>query len=215
MPGIEFENLEYLASGGEVVSTLKNYIQASKAKVIGIIGAGGSGKTTFSKKLVESFGLESCVMISVDDYWKYPRAEMNKMGITGYDWAAREKELFSKHMQCLRENKSIEKPIFEDDKEEPTFQTEHITPKDFVIVEGVVNLLEVSDISVFVYAPDEVLMVRRLERDKVKSVNKNFDEFKNYLIKKSFPKYRSLLFPLWKQCNFLFDTHNNKLYKIR
>lgn len=69
---------------GKIINTL--------ARVIGICGPSGGGKTTFANQLLKKLTKENAVLISADDYWKYDRPTMNKLNITGYDWESRDKE---------------------------------------------------------------------------------------------------------------------------
>lgn len=215
MSVFDLQKLIPVETNGDNIQFLVDVISERSARTIGILGAGGSGKTTLAEKILNKLSEENAVVLHVDDYWKYPRDKMHEMGITGYDNESRDIDKFLKDLENLKKGKAIDKPTFDDSKEIPLLETEKIEAREKIIVEGTIDIHALVDVTIFLYAPDSVLMERRLQRDSDKIANKDLSFFKKYLEEKSFPKYHMILLPVWKECNFIFDTSENKLYKIK
>lgn len=187
MPAL-FPNFEPIPAVKDAPAYLCDAIERSEKKIIAIIGPSASGKTRLANALLGCMGTDRAVMISLDDYWKYTRAEMQERNLTGYDWGARKKPLFLKHLAKLKARK-------------------------IVIIEGTVDLHDIADFTIFTYAPDAVLIKRRIARDHWAKIFRTEREFKKYLRTESLPSYHAKLLPLFKESDIILNTSTGVLYQ--
>lgn len=98
----------------EYTQYLYHLLLNEQFRVIGISGGSGSGKTTLAENLVKLLGEDSSVRIVVDGYLQYTRGQMKNLGLTGYDLESRDMTRFLKDLADLKENRVVEKPIFDE-----------------------------------------------------------------------------------------------------
>ncbi|OGH59809.1 MAG: hypothetical protein A2725_02210 [Candidatus Magasanikbacteria bacterium RIFCSPHIGHO2_01_FULL_33_34] len=196
---------------GDIFYFFSSYYSKFEKLVIGVEGASGSGKTIFTTDLATSLSKNKVVVISLDDYLIMNKEEMLLNGIeTRYDWRTRDKKRFLEDIKTLRSGKNIKKPKQDFSLEAPSNEVEIIEPKPFIIIEGNLNIADVCDSIIFLFAPDDVLVERRFKRDIQKSMHNNSLR-ENARISLGF--YHSMLETYAKEADFIFDTHNNLLYK--
>lgn len=142
-----------------------------KPIVVGIAGGTGSGKSTITSSLKEKLK-DSVVVIEQDSYYKdqssLPFEERIK---TNYDHPfAFDNNLLVEHVLSLKEQKSIEKPIYDFETHNRKKETILVEPCDVIIVEGILILYEEAvrnllDIKIFVDTDSDVRIIRRILRD--------------------------------------------------
>lgn len=142
-----------------------------KPIVVGIAGGTGSGKSTITSSLKEKLK-DTVVVIEQDSYYKdqssLPFEERIK---TNYDHPfAFDNDLLVEHVLSLKEQKSIEKPIYDFEIHNRKKETILVEPCDVIIVEGILILYEEAvrdllDIKIFVDTDSDVRIIRRILRD--------------------------------------------------
>jgi uridine kinase len=142
----------------------------SKPIVIGIAGCSGSGKTTLARELATQL---DATLFPLDLYYRdltqFPLDQRDKRNFDHPD--SLESELFIAHIRDLAQGLTIQRPIYD-------FAThsrvpnafEPITPTRYVLVEGILalhypELIPLYDFSIYVDAPNEVCLNRRIYRD--------------------------------------------------
>lgn len=134
--------------------------------IIGVAGCSGSGKTTISEGLKKHFG-SNCVVISADSYYhgknKIPNGNFD-------DPAAIEFDLLIAHIKALKQDETIEVPVYDFKTHSRTDEFVKVSPHDVIIVEGILvlhieKLCELFDKAVFVDTDIDVCKDRRIERD--------------------------------------------------
>ena len=140
--------------------------------IIGICGGTGSGKTTIARKIVEAVGRENVVLVEQDSYYRnladMPLDERHQANFDHPD--SIDSDMLVNHLKRLKIGQSIEMPIYDFKTHTRSDETEHIDPKPVVIVEGILifaepRVLDLLDVRVFVDTPDDVRLIRRLQRD--------------------------------------------------
>ncbi|MFD2588311.1 uridine kinase [Croceitalea marina] len=140
--------------------------------IIGIAGGTGCGKTTVVNQIVNELPDNVVGVISQDSYYndlshmtKEERSQVNFDHPNSIDF-----ELLIEHLNQLKQNKSIQKPVYsfvEETRLEKTILTE---PRKVMIVEGILvlsnpKIRELFDIKIFVHADSDERLIRRLQRD--------------------------------------------------
>ncbi len=138
--------------------------------LIGIAGCSGSGKTTLARELATQL---NATLFPLDFYYRdlsqFPLDTRDKRNFDHPD--SLESELFIEHLRALAQGQPIQRPVYDfktHSRVPDAFTT--ITPCRFVIVEGILalhypELLPLYKLSVYVDAPHEVCLTRRIRRD--------------------------------------------------
>jgi uridine kinase len=138
---------------------------------IGIAGGTGAGKTTLARLLAE--GLGHAVVLDMDSYY------LDRSGVSpeirdrlNFDEpGAFDVGLLMQHLRLLRQGHAIEKPRYSFESHTRT-GFEAIAPAPVVLVEGLFalwweDLRRSLDLRIYLDAPDDVRLRRRVERDVV------------------------------------------------
>ncbi len=140
--------------------------------VIGIAGGSGSGKTTVQKRVLEAFGPRRIALLDHDAYYRdlehLAPEERARFNFDHPD--ALETELMVQHLDSLLAGEAVQKPTYDFTNHSRRAETQHIDPMPVVVVEGILVLAERElrqrmDIKLYVDAPDDVRLMRRIERD--------------------------------------------------
>ena len=140
------------------------------AKIIGICGGSGSGKTTIVRKISEV--VSDFVFIPQDNYYKSAEYISNS-NITAFNFDhpdAFDNELLVAQLGALRRGEAIEMPTYDFVHHRRTAETVRVEPRKLVIFEGIMvfanrEVRELLDLKIFVDTPDDIRFIRRLSRD--------------------------------------------------
>ena len=138
--------------------------------VLGIGGCSGSGKTTLAAELATQL---EATLFPLDLYYRdlsqFPLDSRHKRNFDHPD--SLESELILEHVRGLAAGEGIDRPVYD-------FKThsrmagafERMEPSDTVIVEGILalhyeELLPLYSLAIYVDAPAEVCLRRRIDRD--------------------------------------------------
>lgn len=139
--------------------------------VIGIAGGTCSGKSTLIGRLKEHFA-DQITMISHDYYYRahdeMPFEERCKLNYDHPD--SFETDLMLQHIEMLKNNQTVEVPIYDYTIHNRSKKTMTIKPSKVIVVEGILifenkKLREMCDIKVFVDADADIRIIRRIQRD--------------------------------------------------
>ena len=143
-----------------------------KPVVIGVTGGSGSGKTSVTKAIYESFRGHSILMLEQDYYYKdqseLPFEERLK---TNYDHPlAFDNDLLIEHLEKLLRFEPIEKPVYDYSLHTRSDIVIPVEPQDVIILEGILvledeRLRNLMDIKLFVDTDADLRIIRRLQRD--------------------------------------------------
>jgi len=140
------------------------------AKIIGICGGSGSGKTTIVRKISEV--VSDFVFVPQDNYYKSAEFMSNR-NITAFNFDhpdAFDNELLISQLEALRNGETVEMPTYDFVRNRRREETVKVEPRKLVIFEGIMiftNKLvrDHIDLKIFVDTPDDIRFIRRLERD--------------------------------------------------
>ena len=142
----------------------------NKPLVIGIAGCSGSGKTTLAHELTTQL---DATFFPLDLYYRdlsqFPLDTRHKLNFDHPD--SLESELIIEHVRGLAAGQPINRPVYDfktHSRVIGSFDT--ITPTSVVIVEGILalhypELLPLYQFSIYVNAPNEICLNRRIYRD--------------------------------------------------
>lgn len=142
--------------------------------ILGIAGPSASGKSLLANTIVNELGSDQVVVISEDAYYKdnshLPFAEREKINYDHPD--SFDHALLCEHLNRLQAGQSVEIPIYSHSKHIRLPETRLIGKHSIIVLEGILlfsdkALRELMDIRIFMSAPLDVCLSRRLMRDVV------------------------------------------------
>jgi uridine kinase len=140
------------------------------SRIIGIVGASGSGKTAVACELAAT-AKNSC-LISQDNYYRGLPDDIDAKDWNFDDPAVIDLEHLARDLAALKRGETVEGPryIFSTHKRAPDTIT--LKPAPVIIVEGLFlfttgHLCDVFDLKIFIDVPLEVCLERRIARDVV------------------------------------------------
>lgn len=140
--------------------------------IIGICGGTGSGKTTIARAIVDAVGAERVVLVEQDSYYRnladMPLDERHQANFDHPD--SIDSDMLVNHLIRLKQGLTVEMPLYDFVTHTRSDRIEVIEPKPVVIVEGILifaepRVLDLLDVRVFVDTPDDIRLMRRLQRD--------------------------------------------------
>ncbi len=146
--------------------------QSAHPLVIAIAGCSGSGKTTLARELATQL---EATLFPLDLYYRdlsqFPLDTRHKRNFDHPD--SLESELFIEHVRSLANGQPIQRPVYDfktHSRVAGAFDT--IVPGGVVIVEGILalhydELIPLYNFSIYVDAPNEVCLKRRIYRDMI------------------------------------------------
>ncbi len=154
----------------ETVSTPEQLSFPQRPILIGIAGCSGSGKTTLARELAAQL---EATLFPLDLYYRdlshFPLDSRHKLNFDHPD--SLESELFIEHIRGLADGLTIQRPVYDFATHSRVLGAfEPIAPARFVIVEGILalhypELCPLYDFSIYVDAPHDVCLTRRIYRD--------------------------------------------------
>jgi uridine kinase len=142
--------------------------------IIGIAGPSASGKSLLANTIVNELGSDQVVVISEDAYYKdnshLPFSEREKINYDHPD--SFDHALLVEHLKQLQQGQSVEIPVYSHVKHIRLPETRLIGKHAIIVLEGILlfsdkHLRELMDIRIFMSAPLDVCLIRRLKRDVV------------------------------------------------
>jgi uridine kinase len=140
--------------------------------MIGIAGGSCSGKTTLAARLAERLPRRPVTIISLDSYYR-DLSHLTPEARAAWNFDAPDaldRDLLVEHLRALRDGASIEIPVYDFSTHTRASRTHRVIPSPFIIIEGLF-VLYWDDIraflqtKVFIAAPHEVCLARRITRD--------------------------------------------------
>jgi len=164
--------------------------------IIGIAGPSCSGKSSIAAALAESLPDET-VVLPIDHYYHdLARLEPAERFRFNFDIPeAIDLDLLLGNLTDLSRGASTTRPVYLFPQHVRAAEGQHLDPPDFVILEGLFALywpevLSLLDTRIYVTAPDEVCLARRLERD-VRERGRTPDSVRE--------QYESTVRPMWRR----------------
>lgn len=140
--------------------------------IVGMAGGSGSGKTSLARALAGTLGPDRVALLCHDAYYRDRGAlPPEARGTLNYDVPeALDQQLFLEHLGALRAGLPVRPPTYCFVTHRRTGAGDPLPPRPIVVVEGILLLWEPAvraalDLSIYIDAPEEVRLERRLARD--------------------------------------------------
>ncbi len=135
--------------------------------LVGLAGGTASGKTTIARELVN--GCPRLLSIAHDRYY-HTVPDPSRHNYDHPD--ALDSALLCEHLDRLLAGEPADLPIYDFATHTRQAETERVGPREVVLVEGILVLADPRlarrfHLSVYVHAPDDVRLMRRIRRDAV------------------------------------------------
>mgnify|MGYP000527349201 CR=1 FL=1 len=180
--------------------------------VIGISGGSGSGKTCFLNELANHFSREEVCILSQDNYYVPKEQQLiDENGIKNFDLPGSiDDDLMIADVRSLKNGQVVEKMeyVFNNDQKKAGKVT--VNPAPILLIEGLFiyhykALQEHFDFKLFVEAPGNTKLIRRIKRDQ-KERNYPVDDvlyrYENH-VNPSFEKY---ILPYRDDCDVIINN---------
>lgn len=143
-----------------------------KPTIIGIAGGSGSGKTSVTRKIMESLEGHSIILIEQDFYYKdQSHKSMEERLKTNYDHPfAFDNDLLVEHIQRLINREVVNIPTYDYTNHTRSSETITVEPKEVIIIEGIFaleneQLRKLMDVKLYVDTDSDIRILRRMSRD--------------------------------------------------
>ncbi|HEY2421002.1 MAG TPA: uridine kinase [Neobacillus sp.] len=188
-----------------------------KPVVIGVSGGSGSGKTSVTKAIIDSFKGHSILMLEQDYYYKdqsdLPYEERLK---TNYDHPlAFDNDLLIEHIEKLLRFEPIDKPVYDYSIHTRSNEIIPVEPKDVIILEGILvledeRLRNLMDIKLFVDTDADLRIIRRLQRD-IKDRGRTLDSVIDQYVNVVRPMHNQFIEPTKRYADIIIPEggHNH------
>ena len=140
--------------------------------VIGIAGGSGSGKTTLANIILERVGVERIAFLPHDAYYHdLSSLSPERRARVNFDHPdSLDTDLLITHINDLKKNNSINRPIYDFKDHTRTSESILIEPQPVIMVEGILIFVDAPlrsllDVKVFVDTDADIRFIRRMERD--------------------------------------------------
>ena len=140
------------------------------AKIIGITGGSGSGKSTVVKRIKERY--PNAVLIEMDNYYK-SATFVNNSNITAYNFDhpdAFDMDLMMQNLASLKEGKSCMMPQYDVVHHTRKEEFVKVEPSSIIVIDGLMvfydeRVRKLLDLKLYVDTPADIRFIRRLKRD--------------------------------------------------
>ena len=154
---------------------------AKPAFMIAVTGGSGSGKTTLARALHARLGEDTCQLVTEDNYY-FGRAHHGEAALhmshpeleRTFDFddpANKDMAHLRRDVEALKRGEAVEQPVYDfPTHDRKAGAVKRVESRPVVIVEGIhilsdLTFIELFDLTVFVDAPADLRLIRRIRRD--------------------------------------------------
>lgn len=139
--------------------------------IIGIAGGSGSGKSTFSKRLLDLYP-DKIALVSCDNYY-LPHSDLTleERRHLNYDSPdAFEFDLMVEQISALKRGEAVDCPVYDFTQHTRSDEIIRIEPKPIIIIDGILifskpSLRRIMDMKIYVECDADERILRRVRRD--------------------------------------------------
>jgi uridine kinase len=183
--------------------------------IIGVAGGTASGKTTFVNEVMSGLSTEGLGLIAQDAYYKdNSHLTFDQRCLLNYDHPeAIDFDLMVKQIKALKAGASIDQPVYDYKIHNRTKETLPIAPKAVFIIEGILvlhhkALRDLMDLKIFVDAPGDQRLMRRMKRDMAER-GRDLDEVMQRYSQTLKPMHDAYIEPSKAHADIVVLSHQN------
>jgi len=166
---VNAEIVEEVKSGEDVKSLVEAIMKnRTKPYLIGISGGSASGKTSVAQIIFKLIGIEDCVLVSQDSYYKViPEEQYKNLSEYNFDHPhAFDFDLIVEHLTDLLSGKDVNMPVYNFTVSRREKFTNLVKSCNLIIFEGILALYDkrvrnLMDMKIFVDTDSDVRLARR------------------------------------------------------
>ena len=154
------------------VNANRPLMPTARPLVVGVAGGSASGKTTLVRALRQLLGGLSISLLHHDDYYRdLSHLPPSRRARSNFDRpSALDSRRLARDLRALRAGEAVEVPCYDFRTHTRRTETRRIRPAELILVEGMLllavpSLRRLLDVKVFVEAPADVRLARRIKRD--------------------------------------------------
>lgn len=156
--------------------------------LIGVAGPSGSGKSLLVDNLHKTLHEEFSVSIIREDSYYLDQSTVDPVDRPkkNYDHPdALEHDLLVEHLKTLKSNVPVNIPVYKFHTHTRGEETQHVLPAQIILCDGILlladkNIRKELDVTVFIDAPLDICLIRRLNRDlseRGRSIQNTLDQY--------------------------------------
>jgi uridine kinase len=183
--------------------------------IIGVAGGTASGKTTFVNEVMSGLSTEGLGLIAQDAYYKdNSHLTFDQRCLLNYDHPeAIDFDLMVEQIKALKAGASIDQPVYDYKIHNRTTETLPIAPKAVFIIEGILvlhhkALRDLMDLKIFVDAPGDQRLMRRMKRDMAER-GRDLDEVMQRYSETLKPMHDAYIEPSKAHADIVVLSHQN------
>ncbi|MEQ8406621.1 MAG: uridine kinase [Oceanicaulis sp.] len=145
---------------------------ARQRLIIGVTGGSASGKTEIARAAARAADPLTALVMAEDDYYgdHGAKPDFDPAGFNFDHPGSRDHALLADHLDALKAGRGVDAPIYDFTIHRRRTDTRRIEAADVIVVEGIhlfcdAGVRELFDLRVFVDAPDDIRLARRVLRD--------------------------------------------------
>ncbi len=141
------------------------------AFIIGIAGGSGSGKSTFARRIANSFPNDAALIHCDNYYLPHDDISLEERKSINYDTpAAFEFSLMAKQIESLKKMQDVISPVYDFTRHTRSDKTLLIRAKPIILIDGILIFYEpalrkLMDIKIYVETDADERILRRVRRD--------------------------------------------------
>ena len=189
----------------------------NKTYIIGITGGSGSGKSFLCKKILDEINQKKILVITVDSYYKdLSNIEFKEREKNNFDHPTSiEFNLLYKHLLKIKNNKSVNIPIYNYKNHTREIETKQIDSRySLILLEGILSLHNskirgILDDTVFIDIDNQTRKERRIIRDK-QDRNRTIESVVNQYENTVVPMFEKYIKPMKEKSNIIIKKFEKK-----
>lgn len=176
--------------------------------VIGIAGGTGSGKTTITRRIMQRFGNDVCVIYHDNYYKEHHSMSYEERCKLNYDHPdAFDTQQLVHDLRKLKNGDSVYCPVYDFTIHDRSDKTKLIKPAKVIVVEGILifqskELCDLMDIKIFVDTDADVRILRRIVRD-VRDRGRSLDSVINQYLTTVKPMHEQFVEPSKRKADII------------